>query len=73
MKSKIHLSMLCDYADGDTAAFDLNPNNYVATENMLQNKRPDWMLASSDMVRFPFQGCKSYICELYSVKKEVES
>lgn len=38
MKSKIHLSELCDYADGRIALFDLNLNNYVSTENMLQNK-----------------------------------
>ena len=38
MKSQIHLSELCDYADGRIALLDLNLNNYVSTENMLQNK-----------------------------------
>ena len=38
MISNVHLSALCDYADGRIGVSDLDTHSYISTENMLPNK-----------------------------------
>lgn len=38
MKSKVHLSALCDYANGRVPVSALDTYSYISTENMLPNK-----------------------------------